>query len=130
MVQSMGRGGEPRSKAVPHPVLWPQQNDTGRLQEEHAKVAIAAFGDAPENRSITCGHLLGYQAEPSGKTAATCEGSPIADRGDDGARDDRAYAWYCHQMPTGFRVLGERIDFVSHSLDAIIEMAPVLSQIL
>ena len=33
-------------------------------------------------------------------------------------------------MPAGFRVLGERIDFVSHSLDAIVEAAPVLSQIL
>src|ERR1700757_81381 len=130
MVQPLSRSGKPRSKAVLHPIPWPKQNDTGRLQEERAKVAIAAFGDTPENRSITCGYLLGYQAEPSSKIAATCEGSPITDRGDDGARDDRAYARYCNKMPTGFRVLGERIDFVSHSLDAIVEAAPVLSQIL
>jgi hypothetical protein len=37
------------------------------LQEEHAKVAIAAFGDTPENRSITCGDLLGDQTQPSSK---------------------------------------------------------------
>jgi hypothetical protein len=85
IVQPLSRSGKPRSKAVLHPIPWPKQNDTGRLQEEHTKVAIAAFGDAPGNRSITCGYLLGYQAEPSSKIAATCEGSPITDRGDDGA---------------------------------------------
>jgi hypothetical protein len=86
----LSRRGKPRSKAVLHPVPWPKQNDTGGLQEEHAKVAIAAFGDAPEDRSITCGCLLGDQTEPSSKIAAACEGCSIADRGDDGARDDRA----------------------------------------
>jgi hypothetical protein len=129
MVQPLSRGGKPRSKAVLHPVPWPKQNDAGGLQEEHAKVAIAAFGDASENRSITCGYLLGYQAEPSSKIAATREGSSIADRSDDGARDDRAYARYCHQVPTELRVLGERIDFPTDSFDAIVEAPPVLSQI-
>jgi hypothetical protein len=33
-------------------------------------------------------------------------------------------------MPTRLRVLGERFDFATHSLDAIVEAAPVLSQIL
>ena len=46
MVQPLSRGGKPRSKAVLHPVPWPKQNDAGGLQEEHAKVAIAAFGQA------------------------------------------------------------------------------------
>jgi hypothetical protein len=78
---------------------------------------------------FTCGYLLGDQTEPSRKIAAACEGSSIADRGDDGARDDRAYARYRHQMPTGF-CLGERFDFATHSLDTIVEAAPVLSQIL
>jgi len=130
MVQPLSRGGKPRSKAVLHPVLRPKQNDTGGLQEEHAKIAIAAFGDAPEDRSITCGYLLRDQTEPSSKIAAACEGSSIADCGDNGARDDRAYAWYRRQMPTRLCVLGECFDFASHSLDAIVEAAPVLSQIL
>src|SRR5262249_43515125 len=130
MVQPLSRSGKPRSKAVLHPVPWPQQNDAGRLQEERAKVAIAAFGDAPENRSIACGDLLGYQAEPSSKITAACEGRSIADRSDDGARDDRADARDCHHIQTKLRVLGERIDFPAHSLDAIVEAAPVLSQIL
>src|ERR1700756_3881559 len=103
MVQPVGRRGKPRSKAVFHPVPWPQQNDTGGLQEEHAKVAIAALRDAPEDRSITGGYLLWDQPEPRRKIAATCEGSSIADRGDDGARDDRAYARYRHQMPNAER---------------------------
>src|ERR1700739_514119 len=111
MVQPVGRRGKPRSKAVLHPVCWSQQNDTGGLQEEHAKVAIAALRDTPEDRSITCGYLLWDQPEPSRKIAAACEGSSIADRGDDGARDDRAYARDRHQMPIGLRVLGERFDF-------------------
>jgi hypothetical protein len=127
MVQPLSRGGKPRSIAVLHPVPWPQQNDASGLHEEHAKVAIAALGDTPEDGSITCGYLLGDQTEPSSKIAAACEGSSIADRGDDGARDDRAYARYCHQVPTGFRVLGERIDFPTHSLDAIVEAASVLT---
>jgi hypothetical protein len=63
MVQPLSRSRKPRSKAVLHPVRWPQQNDAGRLQEERAKVAIATFGDAPENRSITCGDLLGDQTQ-------------------------------------------------------------------
>src|SRR5215467_8658796 len=129
MVQPVSRGGKPRSKAVLHPVPWPKQNDAGGLQEERAKVAIAAFGDASENRSITCGDLLRYQAEPSSKIAATCEGSSIADRSDDGTRDDRTDARYCHQVPTEFRVLGERIDFSTDSFDAIVKAPPVLNQI-
>src|SRR5579862_83484 len=129
MVQPLSRGGKPRSKAVLHPVPWPKQNDAGGLQEEHAKVAIAAFGDASENRSITCGDLLGDQTQPSSKISAACEGSSIADRSDDGARDDRADARYCHQVPTEFRVLGERVDFPTDSFDAIVEAPPVLSQI-
>ena len=130
MVQPLSRGGKPRSKAVLHPVPWPKQNDAGGLQEERAKVAIAAFGDASENRSITCRYLLGDQAEPSSEIAATCESSSITDRGDDGARNDRTDARYCHQVPTEFRVLGERIDFSTDSFDAIVEAPPVLGQIL
>src|ERR1700747_2329812 len=121
MVQPFSRGGKPRTKDVLHLVRWPKQNDAGGRQEERAKVAIAAFGDASENRSITCGYLLGYQAEPSSKIAATREGSSIADRSDDGARDDRTDARYCHQVPTELRVLGERIDFPTDSFDAIVE---------
>jgi hypothetical protein len=34
----------------------------------------------------------------------------------------------CHQVPTGFRILGERINFPAHSLDAIVEAASVLSR--
>jgi hypothetical protein len=130
MVQALSRGGKPRSKAVLHPVPWPQQNDASGLHEEHAKVAIAALGDTPEDRSITCGYLLWDQTEPGSKIAAACESSSIADRGDDGARDDRTYAWYRHQTPTRLRILGERFDFATHSLDAIVETAPILSQIL
>src|SRR5246127_5598129 len=122
MVQPLSRGGKPRSKAVLHPVPWPKQ-------KERAKIAIAAFGDASENRSITCGYLLRNQAEPSSKIAATRECSSIADRSDDGARDDRTDARYCHQMPTRLRGLGKRFDFATHGLDAIVEAAPVLSQI-
>src|ERR1700740_1658041 len=97
MVQPLSRGGKPRSKAVLHPVPWPKQNDAGGLQEERAKVAIAAFGDASENRSITCGYLLGYQAEPSSKIAAAYEGNAIADRSHHRARDDRTDAGDRHQ---------------------------------
>jgi hypothetical protein len=103
----LSRSGKPRSKAVLHPVPWSQQNDASGLHEEHAKVAIAAFGDAPQDRSITCRYLLGDQTEPCRKIAAACEGNSIADRGDDGARDDRTYARYCHQMP-GWILRGER----------------------
>src|ERR1700746_3658547 len=99
MVQPLSRGGKPRSKAVLHPVPWPKQNDAGGLQEERAKVAIAAFGDASENLSTPLGCLLGSQAEPSSKIAATREGSSIADRSDDSARDDRTDARYSHQVP-------------------------------
>src|SRR5262249_8768322 len=82
MVQPLSRGSKPRSKTVLHPVPWPKQNDTGGLQEEHAEIAIAAFGDAPEDRSITGGYLLGDQTEPSSKIAAAREGSSVADRGE------------------------------------------------
>jgi len=125
----LSRSGKPRSKAVLHPVPWSQQNDASGLHEEHAKVAIAAFGDAPQDRSITCRYLLGDQTEPCRKIAAACEGNSIADRGDDGARDDRTYARYCHQMLTRLRGLGKVFDFATHGLDAIVEATLVLSQI-
>jgi hypothetical protein len=130
IVQPLSRSGKPRSKAVLHPIPWPKQNDTGRLQEEHTKVAIAAFGDAPGNRSITCGYLLGYQAEPSSKIAATCEGSPIIDRGTTALEMIGYMPGIVIKCRQGSVFFGERIDFVSHSLDAIVEAAPVLSQIL
>src|SRR6185369_15050100 len=105
MVQPLSRGGQPRSIAVLHPIPWPQQNDASGLHEEHAKVAIAAFGDAPQDRSITC---LGTKP------------SHAANRGDDGARDDRTYARYWHQMLTRLRGLGRVFDFATHGLDAIV----------
>ena len=66
------------------------------------------------------------QTQPSSKITAACEGRAIANRSDDSARDDRADARYCHQIQTKLRVLGEHFDFSAHSLDAIVEMAPVL----
>jgi hypothetical protein len=73
---------------VLHPIRRSQQHNTGGLHEEHAKVAVAALGDAPEDRSITSGHLLRNQTEPGSKITPTCEGRSIADRRDNGARDD------------------------------------------
>jgi hypothetical protein len=71
------RGGKPRSKAVLHPVPWPQQNDASSLYEEHAKVAIAALGDTPEDRSITRGYLLGGQTEPRAKSRPRVKAVPL-----------------------------------------------------
>src|SRR4051794_35156011 len=47
------------------PVRRPQQNNPGCLDEEHAQVAVAAFGDASEDSPVSGRHLFGHEAEPS-----------------------------------------------------------------
>src|SRR2546430_497413 len=64
-MQALNGANEPGSKTVLRPVRRPQQNNPGCLDEEHAQVAVAAFGDASEDSPISGRHLFGHEAEPS-----------------------------------------------------------------
>jgi transposase len=87
-----GTKHRPWLKAVLDPASWSDEYNAGRLHEQHAQVALATLGDTPQDRSITSRHLLRHQAKPSSKIAAPRECCVIADRRDNGTRDDRADA--------------------------------------
>src|SRR6476660_7249913 len=95
-MQALNGANEPGSKAVLRPVRRPHQNDPGCLDEEHAQIAVAALGEAPEDSPVSSRHLFGHEAEPSRIIPPSRKGRSIADRGNHGARDDRADARHGH----------------------------------
>src|SRR5262245_31122537 len=68
--------------------LLPQQ-DSRRLDQQHAQVSATPLGDAAEDRSSSGAVLPWHKAEPGGKIAAAVERLPGADRRHKGGRDQR-----------------------------------------
>ena len=60
-----------------HPVPWSQQNDASGLHEEHAKVAIAALGDTPEDRSIPVDICFGTRPSQAAKSRPRVKAIPL-----------------------------------------------------
>jgi hypothetical protein len=67
--QVLARGGE--KAAAPH---WLDQYDPGRLNEQHAEVAISSFRYAAEDGAVARRDLLGDEPQPSSEIAAFGEG--------------------------------------------------------
>src|ERR1700687_3433 len=129
-IESPGCRLDPGFEAMLLPALRAEENGTGCLDEQHPQVAIAAFGDGPEDRAPARRHLSRHETEPSTEISALGEHVAPADRGDCCSRDDRANARHRHEALGSVILLGQRLDLVRHGLDAPIEMAPVGAEIL
>jgi hypothetical protein len=115
-MQALSGANEPDPEAVLRPACRPQQNDPGCLDEEHAQVAVATLGDAPEDSSVSGRHLFGHETDPCRKIPPFCECRATADRRDHRTRDDRADARYGHDPSTTVITFGQRLDLISHTL--------------
>src|SRR6185436_2980893 len=87
-------GFDPTLEAVAFPGLGSQPQDHARrLHEEHAQVAIAALGDAAQQRTTTGRHLLWHQSEPGAEVASFAEEIAHADSRHGCTGDDGTNAW-------------------------------------
>src|SRR5216684_7446470 len=121
---------DPGLEPVAFPALWPDQHDPGRLHEQDAQVAIAAPRYLAEDRAVSSRYLLGHQSKPGAEVAAFGEHISSANCGNHRARDDRPHAGHRHQ-PIACRILmGERRDLGRKALNALVQPAPVASQVL
>src|SRR6266568_6410221 len=121
---------DPGLEPVAFPALWPDQHDPGRLHEQDAQVAIAAPRYLAEDRAVSSRYLLGHQSKPGAEVAAFGEHISSANCGNHRARDDRPHAGHRHQ-PIACRILmGERCDLGRKALNALVQPAPVASQVL
>ncbi len=55
------------------------------MDEQAAKVLVAAFGDAHQDRLVAAGELPRDKPDPGGEMAAVLELGPVADGRDDGS---------------------------------------------
>src|SRR4029450_12575784 len=121
---------DPGFEPVALPALWPDQDDPGSLDEQHAQVAIAALGYLAKDRAVPRRDLPRDQPQPSGEVAALLERIPGADRSHHRTRDNRPDARHTHQ-PLATAILAcECIDLARQALDPLIQATPVASQIL
>ncbi len=128
-MQTPRRSRKPRSKAMLGPPRRSKQNGAGTLYEQHAQIAISAFGDAAKDRTITRRHLLRHQTKPSSKITPFRKGGPIADRGYHRACNDRPNTRNGHQPPTVLVGAGQGFDLICYSFDALIEIFPVVNEL-
>src|SRR6266536_4730883 len=94
------------------------------------RVAIATLRYLAEDGAIPSRDLLGDEPEPSGKVATFGECIPGANRTHHRAGDDRPDPRDAHQPFTTGIPVGDGLDLARQALDALIEPAPVASQVL
>src|SRR6266513_1486073 len=128
-MQAHSGASEPDPEAVLRPVRRPQQNDPGCLDEEHAQVAVAALGDAPEDGSVSRRQLLRDETNPGRKIPPFGECRAAADRCNHCTRDDWTDARHGHDPSTTVITFCQRLDLISHEFNSLIELAPVTGEI-
>src|SRR5947209_2075910 len=121
---------EPGLEPVALPALGLDQYDPRRLDEQDAQVAIATLRYLAEDRAIPSRDLLGDEPQPSGEVAAFWERIAIANGSHHRTGNDRPDPRHAHQpLATGISA-GDGFDLARQALDALIEPAPVTSQVL
>ena len=112
------------------PALSLDQHHPGRLNEQHAQVAVTALRDLAQDRAIAGGDLLGHEPEPGGEVAALGEGVSRTDRGHHRTGDDRPETGHAHQPLAANILVRDRSNLVRQGLDALIEPTPIARQVL
>src|ERR1700740_3149967 len=128
-MQALNGANEPGSKAVLRPVRRPHQNDPGCLDEEHAQIAVAALGEAPEDSPVSGRHLFGHEAEAGGKGTALGKGGSIGDRSYHRACDDRADARNGHQLAATLAAMCQNFYLFGDVFDTLIKTAPIATEV-
>ena len=80
-MQSLRRVRNPRPKPMLGPTRRMQKNGPGTQNEKRAQVGVAVFGDATEDRSVPCRHLLGHKAKPRRELTPVLEGASVGREG-------------------------------------------------
>jgi len=113
-----------------HPIGGPQEHNPCGLRKQHAQIAIAPFGDVPKDSPVARRHLFRHQSDPGCEIPPARKGRAVADRRNDCTGDDWSDPWYRHQLTAGLGALGNAFDLPGNTLDAFVEMAPVLDEVL
>src|SRR5208282_1137971 len=93
------------------------------------QVAVASFGDAPEDGAVSGRHLLGDEPDPGRKISSSRECSTTADRRHHRTRNDRADSRYRHDPSTIVVAFCQRLDLIGHGFNALIELPPITGKI-
>src|SRR5215472_16694006 len=121
---------DPGFEPVALPVLRPDQDDPGGLNEEGAQVAIAALRYLAKDCAVSRRELFGDKTQPGGEVAALGGRIPGPDRRHHRARDNRPDPRHAHQ-PLATDILARNcIDLARQAFDPLIQPTPVASQIL
>src|SRR5215469_7067682 len=108
---------DPGFEPVALPVLRPDQDNPGGLNEQNAQVAIAALRYLAEDRAASRRELLGDQTQPSGEVAALGERISGTDGRYRRAGDDRPDARHAHQPLAASIPARKRLDLTRQRLD-------------
>jgi hypothetical protein len=105
------------------------QDRAGAVGKQHAQVAVAALGNAPQVATTARGIFLRRQAEPAGEVARILEVRDIAaGGGDHGGGGQQADAGDRQQCRAGRRLFGQRGQIAFELRDARFEQADLFDE--
>ena len=91
-------------------VLERGQYRTCAVDQQHAQVLVALFGDAPQAGLAAGAVLPWHQPQPGGQLPSVVELGRVGNAGDQRGGGDRANAGQAHQAPGGFAVARQVLD--------------------
>jgi hypothetical protein len=101
---------------------------SGSLHEQHAQVLITPPRNPPQYVLAASGVFLRNYPQPYSKVTSPAKCSGVADGGDDGGQDHRAYSRHRDQPLAGFVLLGNQSGlYVAHDTLALRDSLAVRS---
>ena len=126
LVQSARCSCEPSAEAIPGPIMRAHQENLRRLDQQRAQVLAAPLGDATQDGSPARAVLSRHEAEPGAKVAPPFKSLAGVDCSYNAGRDQRPDTRHTHQPPAHGLAMAEFFDLACDSLDALVQMAPVI----
>ena len=100
------------------------------MNQQFAKILVAAFADACQSGPAACRHLPWYQAKPGGKVSPPCERDRVADRSNQGSCVQHPDARDGRQASGSFVCSGLSGELIIKLLNAAVQLAPLGPHIL
>ena len=116
---------QPRTEAEGGPPVLTHHDHLRRLDEKHAKIAAAPFGDPPEDRSPARAVLGRHQTDPRGKVPTLVESLPLANGRDHCRRDHRTDPGDGHDVGAVLFRAADLLDLARDVLDPFVQPKPV-----
>ena len=105
--------------------LDPQHGRSCAVDEDFSQIDVASLADA-EQLSLTSGRILPWNnAEPGGELPTPAEGCAVADRRNDGCRDNRSDAWDLANARAASVGRGDPLEFVVEFLNLLLDGLPL-----